>query len=79
MLGVLLGGLKGMPPVGGMMSDAQVADVVNLCPHAFRQRLPGRRFGRGRCGREAAGDGALIPGERGLLADESARNGLDDK
>jgi mono/diheme cytochrome c family protein len=26
---VLLGGLKGMPPVGDMMSDAQVADVVN--------------------------------------------------
>ena len=29
MLSVLLGGLKGMPPVGDMMSDAQVADVVN--------------------------------------------------
>jgi mono/diheme cytochrome c family protein len=28
-LAVLLGGLKGMPPVGGMMSDAQVADIVN--------------------------------------------------
>ena len=28
-LSVLLGGLKGMPPVGDMMSDAQVADVVN--------------------------------------------------
>jgi mono/diheme cytochrome c family protein len=26
---VLLGGLKAMPPVGDMMSDAQVADVVN--------------------------------------------------
>jgi mono/diheme cytochrome c family protein len=26
---VLLGGLKAMPPVGEMMSDAQVADVVN--------------------------------------------------
>ena len=26
---VLLNGLKGMPPVGDMMSDAQVADVVN--------------------------------------------------
>jgi mono/diheme cytochrome c family protein len=25
----LLGGQKGMPAVGGMMSDAQVADVVN--------------------------------------------------
>ena len=29
MLVVLLGGLKGMPPVGDMMSDPQVADVVN--------------------------------------------------
>jgi mono/diheme cytochrome c family protein len=29
MLSVLLGGLKGMPPIGDMMSDAQVADVVN--------------------------------------------------
>ncbi len=28
MLSVLLGGLKGMPPVGDMMTDAQVADVV---------------------------------------------------
>jgi mono/diheme cytochrome c family protein len=28
MLSVLLGGLKGMPPVGDMMSDAQVAEVV---------------------------------------------------
>src|ERR1700722_14349502 len=28
-LSVLLGGLKGMPPVGDMMRDAQVADVVN--------------------------------------------------
>ncbi len=27
-LTVLFGGLKGMPPVGSMMSDAQVADVV---------------------------------------------------
>jgi mono/diheme cytochrome c family protein len=29
MLTVLFRGLKGMPPVGDMMSDAQVADVVN--------------------------------------------------
>jgi mono/diheme cytochrome c family protein len=28
-LAVLLGGLKDMPPVGSMMSDAQVAEVVN--------------------------------------------------
>jgi mono/diheme cytochrome c family protein len=27
-LGVVLRGLKGMPPVGDMMTDAQVADVV---------------------------------------------------
>ncbi len=27
-LAVLFGGLKDMPPLGGMMSDAQVADVV---------------------------------------------------
>jgi mono/diheme cytochrome c family protein len=29
MLSALLGGLKSMPPVGAMMTDAQVADVVN--------------------------------------------------
>jgi mono/diheme cytochrome c family protein len=29
MVSVLLAGLKGMPPVGAMMSDAQVADVIN--------------------------------------------------
>jgi mono/diheme cytochrome c family protein len=29
MMSVLLGGLKGMPPLGDMMSDAQVANVVN--------------------------------------------------
>jgi mono/diheme cytochrome c family protein len=29
MMNVLLGGLKGMPPVGDMMSDAQVAEIVN--------------------------------------------------
>jgi mono/diheme cytochrome c family protein len=28
-LTVLLDGLRGMPPLGGMMSDQQVADVVN--------------------------------------------------
>jgi mono/diheme cytochrome c family protein len=28
-MNALIGGLKGMPPVGDMMSDAQVADVVN--------------------------------------------------
>jgi mono/diheme cytochrome c family protein len=29
MMNVLLRGLKAMPPVGDMMSDAQVADVIN--------------------------------------------------
>jgi mono/diheme cytochrome c family protein len=29
MMSVLLAGLRAMPPVGGMMSDAQVADVIN--------------------------------------------------
>jgi mono/diheme cytochrome c family protein len=29
LVSALLGGLKAMPPVGDMMSDAQVADVVN--------------------------------------------------
>jgi len=29
LLAVLLDGLRGMPPVGSMMSDEQVADVVN--------------------------------------------------
>ena len=33
-LAVLFGGLKDMPPLGGMMSDAQVADVVTyVCTH----------------------------------------------
>jgi mono/diheme cytochrome c family protein len=28
-LRIMLGGQRGMPPVGGMMSDQQVADVIN--------------------------------------------------
>jgi mono/diheme cytochrome c family protein len=41
MLSVLLGGLKGMPPVGDMMSDAQVADVVNYVRTHFGNAYPG--------------------------------------
>jgi mono/diheme cytochrome c family protein len=37
---VLLGGLKGMPPVGDMMSDAQVADVVNYVRSHFGNSYP---------------------------------------
>jgi mono/diheme cytochrome c family protein len=40
-LAVLLGGLKGMPPVGDMMSDAQVADVVNYVRTHFGNAYPG--------------------------------------
>jgi mono/diheme cytochrome c family protein len=35
MMSVLLGGLKAMPPVGTMMSDAQVADIVNYVRSHF--------------------------------------------
>jgi mono/diheme cytochrome c family protein len=41
MLTVLLRGLKGMPPVGGMMSDAQVADVINYVRAHFGNAYPG--------------------------------------
>jgi mono/diheme cytochrome c family protein len=34
-MSVLLGGLRGMPPVGDMMSDAQVSDVVNYIRTRF--------------------------------------------
>ena len=40
MLAVLLGGLKGMPPVGSMMSDAQVADVINYVRTHFGNAYP---------------------------------------
>jgi mono/diheme cytochrome c family protein len=40
-LTVLLRGLKGMPPVGEMMSDAQVADVVNFVRTHFGNAYPG--------------------------------------
>jgi mono/diheme cytochrome c family protein len=41
MMSVLLGGLKAMPPVGGMMSDAQVADVVNYVRTHFGNTYSG--------------------------------------
>ena len=41
MLAVLLRGLNGMPPLGGMMSDAQVADVVNYVRTHFGNAYPG--------------------------------------
>jgi mono/diheme cytochrome c family protein len=41
MLAVLLGGLKGMPPVGDMMSDPQVADVINYVRTHFGNTYPG--------------------------------------
>jgi mono/diheme cytochrome c family protein len=41
MLAVLLDGLKDMPPVGGMMSDAQVADVINYVRTHFGNAYPG--------------------------------------
>jgi len=41
MLSVLLRGLKGMPPLGDMMSDAQVADVINFVRTHFGNAYPG--------------------------------------
>jgi mono/diheme cytochrome c family protein len=41
MLSVLLSGLKDMPPVGSMMSDAQVADIVNYVRTHFGNAYPG--------------------------------------
>jgi mono/diheme cytochrome c family protein len=35
MAAVLIDGLRGMPPVGRMMSDAQVADVINYVRSHF--------------------------------------------
>ena len=40
MLTVLLRGLKGMPPVGDMMSDAQVADVITYVRTHFGNAYP---------------------------------------
>ena len=40
-LSVLVGGLKDMPPIGAMMSDAQVADVVNYVRTHFGNAYPG--------------------------------------
>jgi mono/diheme cytochrome c family protein len=37
----LFRGLKGMPPVGDMMSDAQVADVINYVRTHFGNAYPG--------------------------------------
>ncbi len=39
-LAVLLGGLRDMPPVGDMMSDAQVADVINYVRTHFGNAYP---------------------------------------
>jgi mono/diheme cytochrome c family protein len=41
MLDVLLRGRKGMPPLGEMMSDAQVADVVTYVRTHFGNAYPG--------------------------------------
>jgi mono/diheme cytochrome c family protein len=41
MLTVLMGGLKGMPPLGDMMSDTQVADVINYIRTHFGNSYPG--------------------------------------
>ena len=40
-LAVLFGGLKGMAPLGEMMSDAQVADVVTYVRTHFGNAYPG--------------------------------------
>ena len=76
MLAVLFRGLKDMPPVGGMMSDAQVADVVNYVRTHFGNAYPGRALGCGRCGGEATGGAqplifaAEAAGGKALKSDE---------
>ena len=40
LLNVLLDGLRGMPPLGRMMSDEQVADVVNYVRTHFGNNYP---------------------------------------
>ncbi len=52
---VLLDGLKAMPPVGDMMSDAQVADVVNYVRTHFGNAYSSRRVGCRRCCGKATG------------------------
>ena len=41
LLSVLLDGLRGMPPVGSMMSDEQVADVINYVRTHFGNSYAG--------------------------------------
>jgi mono/diheme cytochrome c family protein len=41
MLAALLRGLNGMPPLGDMMTDAQVADVINYVRTHFGNADPG--------------------------------------
>jgi len=41
MLDVLFRGLRGMPPLGSMMSDEQVADVANYVRTHFGNSYPG--------------------------------------
>jgi mono/diheme cytochrome c family protein len=41
MMSALLGGLKAMPPVGDMMSDTQVADVINYVRTHFGNTYSG--------------------------------------
>ena len=36
---IVLHGQKAMPPLGGMLNDKQIADVVNLCPHHFGNKF----------------------------------------
>ncbi len=48
-----------MPPVGSMMSDEQVADVVNYVRTHFGNSY-GRRFGRGGFDSETEGETGAV-------------------
>ena len=83
MVRVLLGGLKGMPPVGDMISDAQVCDGINCVRAHFSNSELGRRFGDGRLGGEATDgplrDFALRPQARDMLSSHGRNAGLNEK
>ena len=66
MLTVLFRGLKGMPPVGDMMSDAQVADVINYVRTHFGNAYPGAVSAADVSVGEATGDPALTLRRHGL-------------
>ena len=63
-LDAVLRGLNGMPPVGGMMSDAQVADVVNYVRTHFGNAYPDAISAADVAAARRQSDRALISAER---------------